>query len=189
MASSSDERKLAAELRRGSREAFEKLLDLYEDRVYNLAYRMVGPQDADDVAQDALIEICKAVGSFRGDSSLSTWVHRVTVNVCLQHRRKRKPEVIPIEDELPERQPDTKPDPGDMALRNEVKSRVDAAINDLPEAHRDVVILHELQGLTYAECAKVLGCPVGTVKSRLSNAFGKLRELLRNYAAEGEVAL
>lgn len=189
MASSRDERKLVAELKAGSREAFEKLLDLHQDRVYNLVHRMVGPADADDVAQDALVEICKSVGGFRGNSSLATWVHRVAVNVCLEHRRKRLPLFVPLEEEFAECESDPRDGPVEALERNEVKVGVDAAIGRLSEVHRDVVILHELQGLTYAECANVLGCPVGTVKSRLSNAFGKLRELLGNCTVEDEVAI
>ena len=188
MASSTDERKLVAQLRAGSREAFEKLLDLHEDRVFNLVHRMVGEADADDVAQDALVEICKSVAGFRGDSSLATWVHRVAANVCLEHRRKRKVLFVPLEEHA-ECEADPQADPSSRLEASEVKGNVDAALGKLSEAHRDVVILHELHGMTYSECAKALGCPVGTVKSRLSNAFGKLRELLRGCAAEGEVAI
>ncbi len=189
MASSWDERKLVRELKAGNREAFEQLLGLYEDKVYGLVHRMIGPADAEDVAQDALIEICKAVVSFRGDSTLATWVHRVAVNVCLEHRRRKRPQFVPYEDEIAESHPDLQPDPSEAVARGEVKSNVDTAISKLPELHRDVVILHELQGLTYMECAQALGCPVGTVKSRLANAFVKLRELLKTSAVEGEVAL
>lgn len=128
-------------------------------------------------------------GSFAGRSGFSTWVYRVAVNVCLQHRRKRAPEVTPIEDDLSERCIDPDGDPAAVAVRNALKSEVDCAIQALPEIHRDVVVLHELQGLTYAECAQVLGCPVGTVKSRLSHAFGKLRELLKEHASESEAEI
>ena len=189
MASSTDERKLVARLRAGDREAFEKLLDLHEDRVYNLVHRMVGESDADDVAQDALVEICKSVSGFRGDSSLATWVHRVAANVCLEHRRKRRVVFVPIEETNVESDPDPQSDPSQALEASEVRGSVDAALGKLSEVHRDVVILHELHGLTYTECAKALGCPVGTVKSRLFNAFVKLRELLRGCAAEGEVAI
>lgn len=184
-----DERKLVTELRAGNREAFERLLDLHQDRVYNLVYKMVGPAEAEDVAQDALVEVCRAVVSFRGDSSLTTWIHRVAVNVCLEHRRRRRVESVPLEEELLEREPDPAGDPSEALAQGEAKRRVDAAIDSLPDLHRDVVVLHELHGLTYAECAKALGCPVGTVKSRLANAFVKLRESLRNCAVEGEVAV
>ena len=188
MASSSDERKLVTELRAGSRKAFEELLDTYQDKVYGLAYHMVGPAEAEDVAQDALIEVCRSVGGFRGDSSLATWIHRVAANVCLEHRRKRKSVTVELDDDLLDPATDAQTDPSRAAELSEIKGSVDEAISRLSDVHRDVVVLHELQGLTYAECANALGVPVGTVKSRLSNAFVKLRELLKN-CAEGEVAI
>jgi RNA polymerase sigma-70 factor (ECF subfamily) len=189
MAAFSDERKLVTEAQTGSREAFEKLLDAYEDKVFSLVRRMVGPQDAEDVAQDALIEFCKSIASFRGKSSLSTWVYRVTVNVCLEHRRKHRPEVIPFEEDFGEYEVDHSDDPLDATMRNQLKTEVETAIGSLSDIHRDVVILHEIQGLTYQECAEVFGCPVGTVKSRLSNAFVKLRELLKEHAVEGGLVI
>lgn len=185
MVDCSDERKLVRDLRAGRREAFEEFLDLYEQRVYNLACRMVSRQDAEDVAQEALVEICRSVGGFRGQSTLSTWVYRVATNVCLQHRRRRPAETVPLDDA----QSDPHDDPSEAAARNQTAADVDHAVRTLPEMYRDVVVLHEMHGLTYSECAAALGCPVGTVKSRLSEAFRKLRELLRDYASEGGVAL
>ncbi|MCE5321900.1 RNA polymerase sigma factor [bacterium] len=183
MMTSFDERQLISDLQAGERGAFEKLLDLYEDRVYNVVRAMIGTHDAEDVAQEALIEICNSVRSFRGRSKLNTWIYRVAVNVCLEHRRKRRVLCVPLEDDLVEAQLDTHIDPAVAVIRNEVKGDVDAALEMLPEKHRDAVILHEIQGLTYRECAQVLNCPVGTVKSRLSNAFIKLRELLGGYCS------
>lgn len=187
MAECSNEPKLLSDLRSGRREAFEELLDLYEARVYNLARRTVGQQDAEDVAQEALIEICRSIGSFRGESGLSTWVYRVAMNVCLQHRRRRGAETVPLDETL--READPKGDPSEAAARRQTSADVDKAVQTLPELYRDVVVLHEMHGLTYTECAAALGCPVGTVKSRLSEAFRKLRGLLRDYASEGGVAL
>lgn len=188
MSAARDERKLIAELRTGSREACEKLLDLCEDRVYNLCRRMVGEVDADDVAQEALIEICRSAPSFRGASSLSTWAYRVAVNVCLEHRRRRRPEFVPIEEGVVDLPSDPSSEPSAVAVRNETRRNLEAAVRALPEIHRDVVVLHEMQGLTYQECAQVLGCPVGTVKSRLSHAFAKLREKLEGCEPEGGLA-
>jgi RNA polymerase sigma-70 factor (ECF subfamily) len=182
-----NERKLLGDLRSGRREAFEEMLDLYEAKVYNLARRTVGLQDAEDVAQEALVEICRSIGSFRGESGLSTWVYRVAMNVCLQHRRRRGAETVSLDEAL--LPPDPKDDPSEAAARHQTSADVDKAVQSLPELYKDVVVLHEMHGLTYTECAAALGCPVGTVKSRLSEAFRKLRELLRDYASEGGVAL
>ncbi len=181
MSQTRDERKLVADLRAGSREACEKLLGICEDRVYNLCRRMVGEQDSEDVAQEALIEICRSAAGFRGASSLSTWVYRVAVNVCLEHRRRRRPDVVPIEDGVVDLPSDPSSEPSAVAVRNQVKRDLESAVARLPEIHRDVVVLHEMQGLTYQECAEVLGCPVGTVKSRLNHAFVKLREMLKEH--------
>lgn len=181
-----EEKKLVVQIQTGSREAFERLLDLYESRVYGLVCRMVGSGEAEDVAQEALVEIYRSIGGFRGKSGLGTWVYRVAVNVCLEHRRRRRPETASLDED---QQGVGVNDPCDHLQRSAVRGEVGAAIDALPDIHRDVVVLHELQGLTYQECAEVLGCPVGTVKSRLSHAFGKLRELLKSYASEGEVAI
>jgi len=189
MADYRDEKRLIAGLNAGEREAFERLLDLYQDKVHGMVRRMVGEPDAEDVAQDALVEVCNSVKSFQGRAKLATWVYRVVMNVCLEHRRKRRLETLPIEDSLLETLAGPEPEPSSAAMRNEDRQTVNAAIDSLPEIHRDVVVLHELQGLTYNECAEVLGCPVGTVKSRLSNAFRALRESLREYASEGGIAL
>jgi len=189
MADYRDEKKLIAGLRAGEREAYEALLDGCQDKVYGMVRRMVGEPDAEDVAQDALVEVCNSVKGFQGRAKLSTWVYRVAMNVCLEHRRKRRLETMPIEESLLDSLAGPEPEPSSVAMRNEDTQTVNAAIDSLPEIHRDVVVLHELQGLTYNECAEVLGCPVGTVKSRLSNAFRALRELLREYASEGGIAL
>jgi RNA polymerase sigma-70 factor (ECF subfamily) len=148
---------------------------------------MVGDQDAEDVAQEALIEVCKSIGRFKGNSSLHTWVYRVSTNVCLEHRRRRKPEIISFEDDFAEREVDPNDNPEAAVIRGELKSDINKALQALSEIHRDVVVLHELQGLTYQECAEVLDCPVGTVKSRLSSAFIKLRQLLGEHATESDL--
>ncbi|MCX6343771.1 MAG: sigma-70 family RNA polymerase sigma factor [Armatimonadetes bacterium] len=189
MADYRDEKKLVAGLRAGEREAYERLLDLYQDKVYGMARRMVGGLDAEDAAQDALVEICNSVKGFKGRSSLATWVYRVAMNVCLERRRMRRLETVPIEENTLDRQENSSSEPGAVAVRNETKTTVNNAIDSLPDIHRDVVILHELHGLTYSECAEALSCPVGTVKSRLSNAFRALREQLREYASEGGLEL
>lgn len=181
MSQTRDERELVAELRSGSREACEKLLNTCENRVYNLCRRMVGESESEDVAQEALIEICRSAASFRGASRLSTWVYRVAVNVCLEHRRKRRPEFVPMEDGVVELASDPSTEPSVVVVRNQVRRDLELAVARLPEIHRDVVVLHEMQGLTYQECAEVLGCPVGTVKSRLNHAFVRLREMLKEH--------
>lgn len=183
-----NERTLVQRIQQGGddgRAAFEQLLDAYEARVYNLVRRMLPcPHCADvnDVAQEALIEIWKALPGFRFQSSLATWIYRVAMNVTLENLRRTRPQA---DDELTEGWEDEVPDasrPLDEVLTAiETRSAVEAALAKLPVEQRQVVVLHELNELTYAECAQVLEVPVGTVKSRLFHAMRKLKELLEPY--------
>jgi RNA polymerase sigma-70 factor (ECF subfamily) len=181
-----DERELLRRARAGNRAAFECLLDRFERRVYNLALRMLDGDraEAEDATQDVFVEVHRSLPRFRGESRLDTWIHRIAVNVCLQRRRKR---TLPLVD-LPDGELPAHPsgNPFEEAVRSELRTRVAGAMDALPEAQRDVVLLHGIQGLSYAEVAAVLECPVGTVKSRVSTAFRRLRELLNGYVSVEE---
>jgi len=180
-----DDRELVRRTQSGDRQAFEQLLDRYEARIYRMALRATGnPADAEDVTQEIFLGIYRNIGAFVGRSSFSTWVYRVAMNHCLEFRRKRRLDTVPIEDQerlVSMRQQD---DPVICASRTETADRVNAALRSLSDKHRDVVTLHEMQGLTYQECAEVLDVPVGTVKSRLFNAFAQLRSLLGGRGSE-----
>lgn len=176
-----NDKRLAARVARGDRRAFEELVDAYGPRVHRLVRRYVdAPSDAEDVTQEIFLELYRSIGSFRGDSALATWVHRVALNRCLKHQQRRPPTAVPYEDAL-RTHPDEATDPAHSATRRELGDRVHAALGCLSPEHRDVVILHEMQELTYQECAQVLQIPVGTVKSRLFNAFRRLRDQLGAY--------
>jgi RNA polymerase sigma-70 factor (ECF subfamily) len=143
------------------------------------------PADAEDVTQEIFCALHRSVGSFRGDSTLATWVYRIALNHCLKHCQRRKPDCQPFEAlELPD--PHRGADPAGVATRSELKAQVRDALDRLPEGQADVVVLCELHGLTYQECAQTLGIPVGTVKSRLSTAFRRLRGLLNGYVIGDE---
>ncbi|MCC2671632.1 MAG: polymerase sigma factor, sigma-70 family [Armatimonadetes bacterium] len=179
-----DEQQWIRQLRSGDARAFERLLDRYERRVFNLALRLLAGDmsEAEDATQDIFLEVHRSLARFRGDSQLDTWIHRIAVNVCLQRRRKR---VLPTT-EFPDRD---LPDPGagdpfQSAARGELRQVLLVALDHLPAPQRDVVLLHGMQGLTYSEVAETLQCPVGTVKSRLSTGFKRLRELLGAYVSE-----
>lgn len=184
-------------MQQGDRRAFEDFLDLYGARVHRLVRRYVGnPSDAEDVTQEIFIDLYRSIGQFRGRSALYTWVYRVAVNHCLKSCQRARPETLPLEDAVNlgktnNIRTDWTSDPHFSATRGELADQVSGALNQLSALHRDVVILHELHGLTYQECADVLDVPVGTVKSRLSNAFRRLRDLLGSYvlAPTGELAL
>lgn len=180
-----NEQQLVQQIQAGDRRAFERLLDAYETRVYRLALRFTERiADAEDVTQEIFVAVYKGLGQFRGNSALGTWIYRIAMNHCLEFRRKRKLECLPYDEELMLPENDWRADPFQSANRHELSERVEAALSCLSPLHRDVIILHELQGMTYQEVAAALDVPVGTVKSRLSNAFRRLRDLLGGYVRE-----
>jgi RNA polymerase sigma-70 factor (ECF subfamily) len=183
--------RLRKRLHSGDKRAFEELLDLYGARVQNLARRYAAsPADAEDLTQEIFLSIFKSIGTFRGESELSTWITRIALNHGLRwkekHDRERTRDAGTAANELELPCPDLRSDPTNRQGQKELSSQVHAAINELSEQHREIVTLHELHGLTYAQCAEVLQIPVGTVKSRLSNAFSHLRRTLRPYVLNEE---
>jgi RNA polymerase sigma-70 factor (ECF subfamily) len=188
---SSEEKILLAGMRRGDPAAFTRLVDTYGGKIHALVRRYASTEaDAEDITQESLIEICRSIGSFRGESALSTFIYRIAVNRCLKYRERqqRLPEGSVSLDGLPFAADDTQ-DPMRQATRNELAQEVNSALRTLSEGHREVVILHEMHGLTYAECADVLKVPIGTVKSRLFHAFARLRERLSGYVRGEECPL
>ena len=182
-----DDKRLAKRIQTGERRAFEEFLDAYGGRVHRLARRYAATEaDAEDLTQEIFLDLYRCIGSFRGESQLGTWVYRVAVNHCLKHRARTRPEPLLLEDSLRAAE-GGEGDPARCAQRRELSDQVRSALDDLSPLHRDVIVLHELQGLTYAECAAALDVPIGTVKSRLSNAFVRLRQTLGGYVL-GETA-
>ena len=173
--------------RTGDRGAFERLVLLYEKKVYNLAFRMMGNhEDASDVAQEAFLRAFSRLREFRGDSSFSTWLYRIVANVCLDELRRKKrqrvsylSEPASTEDGDMARQiASTDPGPEEFLERQEIKEAIQRAIESLPDDHRLIVILRDMNGLSYEEISAVLGCSLGTVKSRLNRARNALRQRL-----------
>jgi RNA polymerase sigma-70 factor (ECF subfamily) len=183
-----EDRRLARRIRQGDRRAFEEFVDSYGGRVHALVRRYVeNVSDAEDVTQEIFLDLYRSIGSYRGEAALSTWVYRVALNHCLKHRQRARPDSLCYEDAV-NTDDDGQHDPVRCAARGELKEQVQTALEALSPLHRDVVILHELHGLTYQECAAALDVPVGTVKSRLSNAFRQLRDRLGGYVL-GESAV
>ncbi len=183
-----DENELIHRCQKGDLAAFDDLVRLYEKKVYNLAYRMSGNHDdANDLSQEAFLRVFQSLKDFRGQSSFSTWLYRVVSNVCLDELRQRgRRPTISIDEpvssdkgETMQRQlADTAPPPDELAERREVREVVQSCIEELSEEYRVVIVLRDLQDLSYQEIAEVLDCSLGTVKSRLNRARLALKERL-----------
>jgi RNA polymerase sigma-70 factor (ECF subfamily) len=160
----------------------EMLYHQYKRRVFGMAHRIVGANDAEEVAQEVFVRVFRALGSFRGDSALSTWIYRLTVNASLSHlaRRGRRQE-LQVGDEHLLEVPAEKPVERDSALA----SRIEAALDQLPAGYRAILVLHDVEGLSHEECAAILECRVGTCKSQLHKARAKMRDLLGALGALG----
>lgn len=172
MDSSTDE-ELVRRFVHGDREAFTGLVERHQTRVYNIAYRMLGGrEDALDAVQDVFLTCLRKLPGFRGQSAFTTWLHRVTVNVCLDALRRHRPEQ-PWGDELPEI---PVADPSDSASQ---AVDVQRALLRVPVEFRTVLLLHDVHGQPYETIAEILGTPLGTVKSRLHRGRVALGRALR----------
>jgi RNA polymerase sigma-70 factor (ECF subfamily) len=178
---------LAQRITRGERRAFEEFVDAFGGRVHRLVRRYVeNPTDAEDVTQEIFCDLHRSIGSYRGEAALGTWVHRVALNHCWKHRQKNRPDSVSYDEQFMEAVGDDwRMDPVATIGKAELAEQVHAALGELSESHHDVVVLCELQGMTYQECANTLQIPIGTVKSRLFHAFRRLRGLLSGYVQEG----
>jgi RNA polymerase sigma-70 factor (ECF subfamily) len=190
-----EERSLVQRLRHGDAEAYEALVRTYGGRMLAVAGRFLPcEQDRDDAVQDAFISAFRAIGSFDGDAKLATWLHRVTVNCCLMklRSRSRRPEtgideLLPHFDDTGHRiecQPAWDHRAIDDLTAGELKQRVRACINQLPESYRAVLMLRDIEGFDTAETAKQLSCSEANVKTRLHRARQALRTLLEPHVAE-----
>jgi RNA polymerase sigma-70 factor (ECF subfamily) len=159
--------------RRGERRAMEALYHQYKRRVYGLVTRIVGPGDADEVAQEVFVRIYRGLVRFRGEAALGTWIYRLAVNAALSHVTRRSRRVM-VGDEALADVPAATPAPRDPRLAE----RLEAALTALPAGYRAVLVLHDVEGLSHEECAAILDCRVGTSKSQLHKARARMRELL-----------
>jgi RNA polymerase sigma-70 factor, ECF subfamily len=180
LAASQFDYQLARKIADGDMQAFEELYERYHRRVYNLCLRMTNDvAEAEDLAQEIFIHVYRKIGSFRGESAMMTWLHRVTVNKVLMHFRKNsvRRESTTADGESPE--------PVVKALETSRQSlavdriALDRAIAQLPPGYRAAFILHDVEGYEHAEIARICGTAVGTSKSQLHKARKKLHELLK----------
>ena len=166
----------------------EEIFRDYAPRVYNLARRMLGNDaDAEDVTQDVLLQVVRKLDTFRGEANLSTWLHRMAVNVVLMHLRKKGLQLVPFEDTTESDEEAPKKDFGaqDSTLAGSIdRIRLQRAIDSLPTGYRTIFVLHDVEGYEHNEIAEIVGCSIGNSKSQLHKARMKLRELLKTSRAE-----
>jgi len=174
--------------KQGDAEAFETLYHLHKRRVYSLCLRMTSnTAAAEDLTQEAFLQLFRKIATFRGESAFSTWLHRMSVNVVLMQLRKKGLAVVPLEDtiESDEESPRKEPGADDVRLAGSIdRLRLEKAIENLPPGYRAVFLLHDVQGYEHNEIAEMVGCSIGNSKSQLHKARMKLRELLKTSRAE-----
>lgn len=166
--------------------AFEKLLTLHEKSVYNLCCRMAGnTEDARDLTQEVFLRVWRTLGQYQFDAAFTTWLYRLTQNVCIDHlrRQKRRQHVslTVAEDGEEARElaiPDPAPLPEEQVLYNEKQRAIRAAMDALPADYRVILELRVVRSLPYEEISRVLDIPAGTVKSRLARARMQLKKIL-----------
>lgn len=175
------EKKIIEKVLGGDANAFEELVLRYEKTVYNLALRMVGDRDdASDMTQEAFIKAYGSLSSFRGDSKFSVWIYRITTNVCLDFLRSksRKQQVsLTVSDDDEDAQldiPDPKADPEQQLIKKISMQSVEEGLKTLPDKQRQILVMRELGGMSYAEIGKALSIEEGTVKSRIFRARKRL---------------
>jgi len=177
--------------KQGDAEAFQVLYDMHKRRVYSLCLRMTAnTAEAEDLAQEAFLQLFRKIGTFRGESAFSTWLHRLSVNVVLMHLRKKGLPVVSLEETTQSTggEEDTpKKDFGaeDVALAGSIdRLQLRKAVDSLPPGYRTIFVLHDVEGYEHNEIATIVGCSIGNSKSQLHKARMKLRDLLKMQRAE-----
>ena len=188
------EQELISRSQKGDLDAFEELVARYERQVYTIAYRYMGnPEDASDLAQETFIKVYKSIDKFRGDASFSTWIYRVTSNICKDELRKIKrkyqtsldQEIWLDEGSVTKQVMDTNPTPEEAYEQKELKKYLQDLIAGLSPEYRMVVVLRDIKGYSYEEIAEITETSLGTVKTRLNRARKALCEQLKSVQRRG----
>jgi RNA polymerase sigma-70 factor (ECF subfamily) len=174
--------------KQGDAEAFEELYHLHKRRVYSLCLRMTAnTAQAEDLTQEAFLQLFRKIGTFRGESAFSTWLHRMAVNVVLMHLRKKGLSVVPLDETMETEEDAPKKELGapDQVLTGSIdRLQLKRAVEALPPGYRTIFVLHDVEGYEHNEIAGIVGCSIGNSKSQLHKARMKLRELLKTSRAE-----
>lgn len=182
--------------KKGHTEAFEQLVKMYQNKVYALCYQLTNNQsDAQDLAQEAFVKAYRSLSGFRNEADFGTWIHRITVNLWINIKRRQRPEVsldatittdngemsfdLPSDDESPE----------EIIERKEFSYLVQRTMSGLSEEHRTVLILREMHGYNYEEIAQIMNCSLGTVKSRINRARQNLKKTILKEAWARDIQL
>jgi RNA polymerase sigma-70 factor (ECF subfamily) len=172
-------------------QAFDEIVRQYKDGIYNYILRMISNRDdAEDLAVEVFVRAFAAIKSFRRDSNLRTWLYRIATNLCIDKYRRygiERKKLVPLEREYgdgeirPMDLPDTSFDPEKLLGQKELSDQIHRAIAKLPEKLRAPILMYDMEDMSYGQIAEVLGCPIGTVKSRIFKARTQLRRMLLPY--------
>jgi RNA polymerase sigma-70 factor (ECF subfamily) len=170
----------------GDHHAFAQLYALHKRRIYSLCLRMVSNvAEAEDLTQEAFLQLHRKIATFRGDSAFSTWLHRLAINVVLMHLRKKGLSVISLDEAMeptPEEGPGRSFGAPDLSLAGSIdRLALERAISDLPAGYRLIFVLHDIEGYEHNEIAAMLDCSIGNSKSQLHKARLKLRDAMRTF--------
>ncbi|MDR3752000.1 MAG: RNA polymerase sigma factor [Terracidiphilus sp.] len=173
----------------GDHHAFAKLYSMHKRRIYSLCLRMVGNMaEAEDLTQEAFLQLHRKIATFRGDSAFSTWLHRLTINVVLMQLRKKGLSLISLDEAMeptPEEGPGRSFGTHDPTLTGAIdRMALERAVSNLPAGYRLIFVLHDIEGYEHNEIATMLNCSIGNSKSQLHKARLKLRDALRNHPIE-----
>src|SRR6516225_11351217 len=180
-----DEREVIESCRQGDHDAFALLFEAHRDQVYSIALRFSGNEaTAMDIAQEAFLKVLSHIKDFRSEARFDTWLYRLVVNTCLDHRRRRRNLLPILEDIVDVVRPSRETVLGDL-LRAEAHDEVREIVSRLAPEHRMVVVLRYTEGLSYEQIAEILGCSRGTVASRLNRAHKILARKLTKFRNSG----
>lgn len=183
-----DDNLLIKKVKSGDKEAFYNIVKKYEKKAYNISYRLLrNPEDAKDVSQESFIKVYKSIGSFKEESSFSTWFYTIVNNTAKDYiRKKYKIREISIYKESKNEEDyvieieDTENSPEKILDNTFIRDNISEAIKKLSFEHRQVIVYREIQELSYDEISEILNCSIGTVKSRLNRARKNLRDILNS---------
>ncbi|MDI6600849.1 MAG: RNA polymerase sigma factor [Thermoanaerobacteraceae bacterium] len=163
------------------KDAFQILMQKYARKIYNTCYRLVGGYEAEDISQEVFLKIYKNIDKFKGSSDISTWIYKITVNTCREYWRKNKAYDKRVELKENIIMNDSNVDKG--IINDELKKYIGKALVSMDMDKREALILRDINGLSYDEISKILGVPVGTVKSRIARG----REYIKKFLEDREL--